>query len=304
VKPWTAEEARQFLESAKRDQDPLYAAYVLILVMGLRKGEVVGLPWSAVNLDRGELDIGWQLQRVRRQLLHRETKTEASEATLPMPGICVTALRIREKDQAAAKAAAGASWTQSGLVFTTRAGTPFEPRNLNRRFETRCAKAGIRRITVHDMRHTCATLLAALDVHPRVVMRILRHAQIDVTMNVYTEVSNAKTLKALKRLGRQLARSRCCTLYGIEKATSRCGEWPMSWVGVAGFEPAASSSRTKRAAKLRYTPPARNLFDAARDFDSLAETRPCSRIPASTPGPSTTGPSTTGPARQGPAPRG
>jgi integrase len=132
---------------------------VLILVMGLRKGEVVGLPWSAVNLDRGELDIGWQLQRVRRQLLHRETKTEASEATLPMPGICVAALRIREKGQAAAKATAGASWMQSGLVFTTRAGTPFEPRNLNRRFETRCAKAGVRRITVHDMRHTCATLL-------------------------------------------------------------------------------------------------------------------------------------------------
>ena len=49
-------------------------------------------------------------------------------------------------------------------------------------------------------------------------------------------------------------------------------------VGVAGFEPAASSSRTKRAAKLRYTPPARNLFGATRDFDSLAEARPCSRI--------------------------
>ena len=85
----------------------------------------------------------------------------------------MTALRIREKDQTAAKAAAGASWTQNGLVFTTRAGTPFEPRNLNRRFETRCAKASVRRITVHDMRHTCATLLAALDVHPRVAMRIL-----------------------------------------------------------------------------------------------------------------------------------
>ena len=43
-------------------------------------------------------------------------------------------------------------------------------------------------ITVHDMRHTCATLLAALDVHPRVAMRVLRHDQVDVTMNVYTEV--------------------------------------------------------------------------------------------------------------------
>jgi hypothetical protein len=51
-------------------------------------------------------------------------------------------------------------------------------------------------------------------------------------------------------------------------------------VGVAGFEPAASSSRTKRAAKLRYTPPAPNLTGTARDFDSLAEARACSRIAA------------------------
>ena len=204
VKPWTVDEARRFLESAKRDRDPLYAAYVLILVLGLRKGEIVGLPWNAVNLDGAELDVGWQLQRIRRELVHRVTKTEASEATLPLPDICVTALRTRDKDQAESRAAAGATWIETGLVFTTRVGTEFEQRNFNRRFETRCAKAAVRRITVHDMRHTCATLLAALDVRPRVAMRILRHAQIDVTMNVYTEVSDAKTLQALKRLGKQL----------------------------------------------------------------------------------------------------
>jgi integrase len=93
VKPWTADEARRLLESAKWDHDPLYAAYVLILVLGLRKGEVVGLPWSAVNLDGAELDVGWQLQRIRRELVHRATKTEASDATLPLPGICVTRCR-------------------------------------------------------------------------------------------------------------------------------------------------------------------------------------------------------------------
>lgn len=87
---------------------------------------------------------------------------------------------------------------------TTLAGTPFEPRNFNRRFETRCRLAGVRKITVHATRKTCATLLAALDVHPRVAMRILRHAQIDVTMDVYTEVSDEQTLRALKRLGEQL----------------------------------------------------------------------------------------------------
>ena len=65
-------------------------------------------------------------------------------------------------------------------------------------------KAGLRKITVHDVRRTCASLLAALDVHPRVAMRIMRHAQIDMTMNVYTEVSDAKTLQALRRLAKQL----------------------------------------------------------------------------------------------------
>ena len=89
-------------------------------------------------------------------------------------------------------------------MFTTSVGTPFEPRNFNRRFEGRRVKAGPPKITVHDVRRTCASLLAALDVHLRVAMRILRHAQIDVTMNVYTEVSDAKTLQALKRLAKQL----------------------------------------------------------------------------------------------------
>ena len=112
VKPWTADEARRFLESAKRDRDPLYAAYVLILVLGLRKGEVIGLPWSGVDLDHAELDIGWQLQRVRGQLLYRAAKTEASDATLPLPGICVTALRMRQKDQDAALVAAS-QWPEN-----------------------------------------------------------------------------------------------------------------------------------------------------------------------------------------------
>ena len=57
---------------------------------------------------------------------------------------------------------------------------------------------------MHDVRHTCATLLGALNVHPRVAMCILRHAQIDVTMNVYADVSDTKTVQALKRLGKQL----------------------------------------------------------------------------------------------------
>ncbi|MBV9011188.1 MAG: site-specific integrase [Pseudonocardiales bacterium] len=203
-KPWSSEEARAFLESVRRDDNALYAAYVLILVLGLRKGEALGLTWPDIDLDAAELTIGRQLQRVRGELLHRETKTEASDATLPLPSICLTALKQRQTAQNRARETAGAAWIQSELVFTTRYGDPIEPRNFNRYFTARCEAAGVRQITVHDARRTCATLLVDLDVHPRIVMQILRHAQFDVTMEVYASASSAATREALKRLGASL----------------------------------------------------------------------------------------------------
>ena len=89
---------------------------------------------------------------------------------------------------------------QHRLVFTTRNGHPIEPRNINRAFDVRCARYGIRRITLHDTRRTCGSLLAALDVHPRVAMAILRHSRIALTMEIYTQVPAKATRDALRRL--------------------------------------------------------------------------------------------------------
>jgi integrase len=202
---WSVEEARCFLEHLRAVEEPLYAAFVLTLVLGLRRGEVLGLTWESVNLDDRELWIFRQLTRVHGQLLHRDTtKTEDSAASLPLPGLCVTALRHRLRIQMDAREAAGDRWTDSDLVFTTKYGTPVEPRNFNRSFDMHCRKAGVPRIRVHDTRHTCASILAALDVHPRVAMRILRHSQISVTMDVYTQVPTPETRKALDRLNESL----------------------------------------------------------------------------------------------------
>ncbi|MFJ2030556.1 tyrosine recombinase XerC [Streptosporangium sp. NPDC087985] len=202
---WSVDEARRFLEHLRTADDPLYAAYVLILSLGLRRGEVLGLTWDCVDLNSEELHISHQLTRVSGQLLHRDrTKTDDSTASLPLLGLCITALRHRQGTQREAREAAGEKWQDSDLVFTTRNGTPIEPRNLNRAFDAHCRKAGVPRIRVHDTRHTCASLLAALDVHPRVAMRILRHSQISMTMNVYTQIPSPETRKALDRLNQSL----------------------------------------------------------------------------------------------------
>jgi integrase len=208
VVPWDSDEARRFLESARADEDPMYAAYVLVLVMGLRKGEVLGLTWPCVDLEEGELVIEHQLQRVRRELLHRETKTAASDADLPMPDIVVNAIRERRAAQVRDRDSAGIAWRGlpegPHLVFTGRYGTPIDPRTLNRRFAARCETAGVRRLTVHDARRTCATVLVDLEVHPRVIMRILRHADLAVTMEIYARASSKATREALRRLGESL----------------------------------------------------------------------------------------------------
>jgi integrase len=127
-----------------------------------------------------------------------------SDAPLPLPDICMTALKERRERQDAWRAAAGEAWQGGELVVSTRYGLPVDPRNFHRDFKTRCAKAGVRPIPVHSTRRTCASLLVALDVHPRVAMQIMRHSQIAVTMNVYSEVSSAETREALRRLGDRL----------------------------------------------------------------------------------------------------
>ena len=198
---WTVDDARWFLESAWHAGEALYAAFVLVLVLGLRRGEVLGLAWEQVDLDEAELYVAEQLQRVRHELVRREVKTETSEAPLPLPDLCAAALKIRKKQQDADRDRAGDGWIDTGLVFTTRYGTPIEPRNFNRSFDRCIITARVPRITVHGTRKTCASLLAALDVHPRVAMRILRHSKIAVTMEIYTEAPSDATRDALRKLG-------------------------------------------------------------------------------------------------------
>jgi len=83
---------------------------------------------------------------------------------------------------------AGTRWKETGFVFTTSIGTPLHGCSVTHRFQAALKAAGLRRIRFHDLRHTCATLLLAQGVHPRIIMEILGHSQIAVTMNLYAHV--------------------------------------------------------------------------------------------------------------------
>jgi integrase len=186
IEPFTAEQATKFIEATKGHR--LGALFSVALAIGLRKGEALGLRWSAIDLERGTLSVRVALQRLKMPgdekgcLLLREPK-RSSRRTINLPRVCVSALIEHRALQEQERRLAGTTrWQESDYVFTSGIGTPMEPRNLERAYGEILSLAGLHHVRIHDLRHTAATLLLIQGVHPRVVMELLGHNQIAVTM--------------------------------------------------------------------------------------------------------------------------
>ncbi|MFB7928955.1 tyrosine-type recombinase/integrase [Streptomyces sp. NPDC056039] len=203
-KPFTASEARLFLQAASGDR--LHALYELALRRGLRKGELLGLHWQDLYLDSGTATIHRSLQRTHTgglTILH--TKTRASERRIALPTECIKSLKIHRERQQDEGQAAGSGWADNGLVFATPTGSPLDPTNLTRRFRRLLDHAGLRVVRFHDLRHSTATLLLEQGIDLVVIKELLGHAHIGVTAGVYAHVRLRLQHQAIDTLGSLLA---------------------------------------------------------------------------------------------------
>jgi integrase len=176
IKPLSREQARRLLEAARGDA--LYAFYVLAVTTGMRNGELLGLQWKDVDLDAGTL-------QVRRSVwggVVSPPKTAAGNRTIRLTGLAVAALK--EHRLAAAKQRI------SEWVFPSRTGTPLSVHNVhNRSWKPLLKRAGLPASTrMHDLRHTCATLLLSRGVPVKVVSEMLGHGDVAITLTVYQSV--------------------------------------------------------------------------------------------------------------------
>ncbi|TYB37151.1 site-specific integrase [Micromonospora sp. AP08] len=192
-------QAQRLLETVRPTR--WYSLYVLALMLGLRRGELLGLRWSDVDLDRKTLTVRQNLVRASGELRVQAPKTRRSRRTLPLPPPVVAALRRQQEVQARKRSAAGSSWARNDLVFTTSLGTPIEPRNLTRHFYSVRDRAGLPGIRFHDLRHTCLTLLLSLGTPPHIAQAIAGHSHVDVTMMIYAHSGMAEQTEALRKLG-------------------------------------------------------------------------------------------------------
>lgn len=177
------QQAHRILTVASTDR--LEGVIVVALGTGLRRGEVLGLRWSDVDVQSRLLWVRQTVQRSEGKLRFAEPKTHRSRRPLPMPRLVAAALDRQRSRQTADRAVARGDWQEHGLVFTSAIGTPLEPRNVNRRFEFLREKADLPWLRFHDLRHACATFLLTAGVDARIVMDILGHSTIRLTMDTY-----------------------------------------------------------------------------------------------------------------------
>lgn len=197
IKPIVADQVQRFLQAVKGER--IEAVFTVGLALGMRRGEVLGLRWEDIDFVCRTVSVKQAVQRSggrfaegdgQRSKLHFVTpKSFRGIRTLAMPDCVASALQSHRARQAEERLLAGSGWQDFGLVFTTRKGTPIEPRRVDTEFKRILKKAQLpETIRLHDSRHFAASLLLAQGVHPRTVMEILGHSDISVTMNTYSHV--------------------------------------------------------------------------------------------------------------------
>jgi integrase len=203
VRPLDSAEARLLLKTARSHR--LYALWLLLVSTGLRRGEALALTWSDVDLANRQLRVRRNVQRIRRELLFGTPKTTRSIRTVSLPRHLVRALTSHREQQERERKVAGKKWQPAagqpdGLIFTTQTGRVIDPRSLNRMLTVLCRDANVRRVRVHDLRHTCASLLLSRGVDARTIMETLGHSTITMTLDTYAHVMDTTLRAAAERM--------------------------------------------------------------------------------------------------------
>jgi integrase len=184
----TPSQARKLLASIAGD--PLEALYVLALTTGMRRGELLALHWSEIDLEAGFLQVRWTLQHVAGGVyVLTPPKTARSRRKIALTTRAIGALHKQKNRQRAMREAAKEAWNEEDFVFTNALGHPIRGNHiLQRNFAPLLAKAGLPAIRFHDLRHTAATLLLLRGIHPKVVPEMLDHSTISMTLDIYSHV--------------------------------------------------------------------------------------------------------------------
>ena len=181
----TKQQAHTLLEEVRTHR--LEALLTLAITTGMREGELLALHWQDVNFE----DCSLQVKRAVSYLkgygyIESEPKTAKGRRMIKLPVFVVAILRRHKAQQEEQRREVGSAWIEKDLMFTNAQGYFYSASTLRKVFRRFLVSIGLPHMRFHDLRHSAATILLAMNVHPKVVQEILGHSQIAMTLDVYS----------------------------------------------------------------------------------------------------------------------
>jgi len=184
IHPLDAVQAKTLLVAAQEER--LEALYIVAVTAGLRIGELLGLRWTDVDLERDSMRVARTLSRAKNGPRFTTPKNGKGRSIILTKG-AVESLRNHRKRQIEERLKSGSLWEDNGLIFASETGMPLTQDMVDRRsFKPLLKRAQLDDVRFHDLRHTCDTLLLSRGVHPKFVQELLGHASIAMTLDRYS----------------------------------------------------------------------------------------------------------------------
>jgi len=181
----------------------LVAPVVLATQCGLRRGEVCGLRWRDVDLDRGEVSVVQTLgRRTGAGLVTHAPKSQRSCRTVSLPPMSVAHLRKWRSRQREERLAAGPAWVGEDWIVSKIDGAPVDPNELSKSFRQFADEIGLPPVRFHDLRHTYAHLARRAGVDIKLIQKSLGHSTAAFTLDVYGHVGADELKEAAAKIER------------------------------------------------------------------------------------------------------
>ncbi|MGI9061942.1 MAG: tyrosine-type recombinase/integrase [Ktedonobacteraceae bacterium] len=199
IQALTKEQAQQLLQTAQGHK--LEGLITVALATGMRRGELLGLRWQDINIEDKSLQIRRTMARLGKEgVVTSQPKTQKSKRNIVLPQFVVEVLKQHHIHQLETRIRVGTAWEENDLVFPNGFGRFLDQGQLHVMFQNFLKYAGLPPMRFHDLRHSAATFLLSMGVHPKVVQEILGHSNISMTMDTYSHVLPSMQTDAMDKM--------------------------------------------------------------------------------------------------------